>query len=614
MGIPAPGNSRALEQSAFSEDVLKIELCGPSKPHLSVIDVPGIFRTPTEGLTTKEDMSMVRRMVHRYIENSRTIILAVIPANVDIATQEILTMAADVDPSGQRTLGVITKPDLVDKGAEQDVVDLVLGRRNRLRLGYFIVRNRGQQDKSTSAEDRHRQEAEFFSSSPWSSDKSRVGIFTMKARLIELLNEITRREYPRVDQEIARQLTERERELSSLGPGRETHEQQRKYLLDISTKFQEITTYALEARYARNTLFHDNANLRLATMLVDLNERFANDMEKKGHTVQFSNSSPTTEDVPAAAPIAGTPIAKCSPAPILKNGIVAAMANKPSADVSLSFGFRGEYPELSDVIQESWQCPLPLDDDIFDWIERKYKESRGFELGTFNPSILSTLFQDQTSKWAGLTEGYISDAISSVHKFIDALLSALCSDEQVKLNLWTFMLDELIGRYKKTMEHVKFVVRTEREGTLLTLNNNFNKNLQKARMERLVTNVRSHATTVYDADRGHPHSAVHVDKIFRSVPMGNLEHTVGDIHNILKAYYEVARERFVDTICTQGLDYHLLSGSDTPLRVLSPNFVVELRPEQLEMIAGEDTVSISRRAALKKEIESLLDGKRLLRG
>jgi hypothetical protein len=234
-------------------------------------------------------------------------------------------------------------------------------------------------------------------------------------------------------------------------------------------------------------------------------------------------------------------------------------------------------------------------------------------VGTFNPSILSTLFQEQTSKWAGLTEGYISDAICSVHKFIDALLSALCSDEQVKLNLWTFMLDELIRRYEKTMEHVKFVVKTEREGTLWTANNNFNKNLQKARMETLMTNVRGHAITVYDAGGGHPHSAVDVDKIFRSVPTGNLEHTVGDIHNILKAYYEVARERFVDTICTQGLDYHLLSGSETPLRVLSPDFVVELRPEQLEMIADEDTVSVSRRAALKKEIESLLDGKRLLR-
>jgi hypothetical protein len=78
-------------------------------------------------------------------------------------------------------------------------------------------------------------------------------------------------------------------------------------------------------------------------------------------------------------------------------------------------------------------------------------------------------------------------------------------------------------------------------------------------------NVRGHATTMYEVGGGHPHSAVHVDKIFQSVPMGNLEHTVGDIHSILKAFYEVARERFVDTICTQGLDYHLFLGSDTPL-------------------------------------------------
>ena len=125
MGIPAPDSSLRPGQSTFSDDVLRIELCGPDKTQLSVIDVPGIFRTPTEGLTTKDDMSLVRGMVHRYIENSRTIILAVVPANVDIATQEILNLAAEVDPSGQRTLGVLTKPDLVDKGAEQDIMDLV---------------------------------------------------------------------------------------------------------------------------------------------------------------------------------------------------------------------------------------------------------------------------------------------------------------------------------------------------------------------------------------------------------------------------------------------------------------------------------------------------------
>ncbi|PVH92496.1 hypothetical protein DM02DRAFT_699546 [Periconia macrospinosa] len=66
---------------------------------------------------------------------------SVIPANVDIATQEILNTAKDVDPQGQRTLGVLTKTDLVDSGAEKDVLDLMHGKKHKLRLGYCMARN-----------------------------------------------------------------------------------------------------------------------------------------------------------------------------------------------------------------------------------------------------------------------------------------------------------------------------------------------------------------------------------------------------------------------------------------------------------------------------------------
>jgi hypothetical protein len=41
---------------------------------------------------------------------------------------EILEMAEEVDPDGQRALGVVTRPDLVDKGTEKAVVDLIEGR------------------------------------------------------------------------------------------------------------------------------------------------------------------------------------------------------------------------------------------------------------------------------------------------------------------------------------------------------------------------------------------------------------------------------------------------------------------------------------------------------
>ena len=114
----------------FSDDVLKIEICGPKQQHLSVIDVPGIFHNTTAGVTTDADMEVVRNMVNNYMKNPRSVILAVIPANVDIATQEILKMAEKCDAKGQRTLGVLTKPDLVDRGAEHRVIDLVEGNKS----------------------------------------------------------------------------------------------------------------------------------------------------------------------------------------------------------------------------------------------------------------------------------------------------------------------------------------------------------------------------------------------------------------------------------------------------------------------------------------------------
>ena len=126
MGLRESGTPDQVAET-FSDDVLKIEICGPEQQHFSVIDVPGIFRNTTVGLTTDADMDVVRNMVNNYMKNPRSVILAVIPANVDIARQEILKMAEKCDKEGQRTLGVLTKPDLVDRGAEHNVVDLIEG-------------------------------------------------------------------------------------------------------------------------------------------------------------------------------------------------------------------------------------------------------------------------------------------------------------------------------------------------------------------------------------------------------------------------------------------------------------------------------------------------------
>jgi hypothetical protein len=128
MGIPGPRESLESSQSTFSEDLLSIELSGPGKQNLSIIEIPGIFRTPTEEVTIAADIELVRKIMYKHIKPERTVILAVIPSNTDIATQEILSIAKNWDPDGLRTLGVLTKPDLIDKGAEENVMRLVEGK------------------------------------------------------------------------------------------------------------------------------------------------------------------------------------------------------------------------------------------------------------------------------------------------------------------------------------------------------------------------------------------------------------------------------------------------------------------------------------------------------
>jgi len=85
------------------------------------VDLPGIIRTTTEG-QSESVMLDVNDMIEKYLKQERTICLAVVPANVDVATVDILERAKKYDPEGVRTIGVITKPDTVSEGGEDEVV------------------------------------------------------------------------------------------------------------------------------------------------------------------------------------------------------------------------------------------------------------------------------------------------------------------------------------------------------------------------------------------------------------------------------------------------------------------------------------------------------------
>ncbi len=112
-------------------------------PDLTLIDLPGITRIPIDD-QDKNIYEITKGMVSRYCSDPRTIILCVVPANADMTTSEGLQISRELDPKGLRTIGVITKVDIMDKGT--NAKRMLLGQDVPLRLGYVGVKNRSQQD------------------------------------------------------------------------------------------------------------------------------------------------------------------------------------------------------------------------------------------------------------------------------------------------------------------------------------------------------------------------------------------------------------------------------------------------------------------------------------
>lgn len=114
-------------------------------PDLSLVDLPGYIQ-----VTSKSQPSVLRdriaRLCERYIQQNN-IILAVCAADVDLANAEALKAARTVDPTGQRTIGVLTKLDLVDA---QYATQIILNDDYPLRLGYVGVICRPPEGKSGS--------------------------------------------------------------------------------------------------------------------------------------------------------------------------------------------------------------------------------------------------------------------------------------------------------------------------------------------------------------------------------------------------------------------------------------------------------------------------------
>jgi len=176
--------------SDLSADTIVVQISSPESPDLILVDLPGIVRTATAGQGSQV-ITQIDNLITDYLKQENTIILAIIPANQDIATIDILERARLVDPAGERTLGVLTKPDLVGTGNEEEVAAIVKNIRKPLRLGFIMVKNRSQfqNEEGISYQAAKEDEELFFRDHPTFSclDQRLLGSSNLALTLTKLL-------------------------------------------------------------------------------------------------------------------------------------------------------------------------------------------------------------------------------------------------------------------------------------------------------------------------------------------------------------------------------------------------------------------------------------------
>ena len=187
-------------------------------PDLTLVDLPGVTRVPI-GDQPKNIEQITKDMARRYAEDPLTIILCVIAANSDIATSDGLMLAKEIDTTGSRTIGVLTKLDIMDAGT--DARKVLLNEEIPLKLGYVGVKNRSKQDliNKLSMAETSRKEREFFKSHPAYKNlpAGHLGTDVLINKLTKIYFRIIRENLPRIIKAINDRVKTAEEELQGLG-------------------------------------------------------------------------------------------------------------------------------------------------------------------------------------------------------------------------------------------------------------------------------------------------------------------------------------------------------------------------------------------------------------
>lgn len=217
---------------------INLKIFSPHVLNLTLVDLPGLTKVPI-GDQPSDIEKQTRTLILEYIAKPNSIILAVSPANVDLVNSEALKLARQVDAMGRRTIGVLSKLDLMDHGT--NAMDILSGRVYPLKLGFIGVVNRSQQDIQSGKElaEALRAETDFFRHHPaYRNMANRCGTHFLAKTLNTTLMAHIRDRLPDIKARLNTLMGQTQQELASYGNKQFSGKEHRgSLILQLMTRF-----------------------------------------------------------------------------------------------------------------------------------------------------------------------------------------------------------------------------------------------------------------------------------------------------------------------------------------------------------------------------------------
>ncbi|KAI0740579.1 P-loop containing nucleoside triphosphate hydrolase protein [Earliella scabrosa] len=206
----------------FSTNTVSLQISGPDVQDLSFCDLPGLIASVGTG-GNESDIDLVKSLVTSYVEKPSCIILLTVACETDFQNQGAHRLAKKHDPDGSRTIGVLTKPDRIPSGEEDNWLRYIRNQEEPLEHGWFSVK---QPDSRAIAagitwEEAREKEHEFFSTqSPWNvldlEYQNRLGTDKLVDRLSDVLSECISQRLPHIQEELQKLLAGTDAKLTQL--------------------------------------------------------------------------------------------------------------------------------------------------------------------------------------------------------------------------------------------------------------------------------------------------------------------------------------------------------------------------------------------------------------